>query len=188
MAELGINFDATTVDPSAGFPVYPPGDYICHAVKSDMVDTKPKFPETVSTGKMLVIEWDILEGEFAGNKLWTRLNLVNKNPQAVTIAQGDLSAVCHATGQMHVSNSEQLHFKPISLKVVVKPAGNDKQGVWREAQNEIKGFDKHIAKAGYRAPARTASAAQATAEAPAATTATGKPAGPWAQRRAAAAV
>ena len=73
-------------------------------------------------------------------KIFDQLNLVNRNEQTVEIAQRTLSAICHAVGQVHVSDSEQLHFKPLIVTLKVKPAGNDKSGIYREARNEVAGY------------------------------------------------
>jgi hypothetical protein len=71
---------------------------------------------------------------------------VNRNEQTVEIAQRTLSAICHAVGQMHVGDSEQLHFKPLFVTLKVEPAGKDKYGVHREARNKVSGYS--AAKAG----------------------------------------
>ena len=65
---------------------------------------------------------------------------MNRNEQTVEIAQRTLSALCHAVGQVHVSDSEQLHFKPLIVTLKVEPAGNDKYGVYREARNKVAGY------------------------------------------------
>lgn len=136
MAEIfgGQAFDANTVDPSTSFPVYPAGKYQVQIIASEMRPTKN------GEGQYLALELEILDGESAGGKLFDRLNLVNGNATAQEIAQRTLSAICHAVGVMQVSDSEQLHFKPMVADVRVRPAGNDKQGVMRDAQNEVKGY------------------------------------------------
>ncbi len=134
MAALNQTFDATTVDPSTSFPVYPAGKYLCEIIQSEMRATKD------GNGQFLWLELGILDGEHAGGKIFDRLNLVNANTQAQEIAQRTLSAICHAIGVMQVSDSEQLHFKPLVVDVRVRPAGKDKSGVERDAQNEVKGY------------------------------------------------
>jgi hypothetical protein len=134
MASLNGTFDANNVEPSAPRELLPPGEYIVQIVESEMADTKN------GSGQMLKLTMDIVDGQHTGRKLWDRLNLVNPNAQAVEIAQRTLSAICHATGQLQVHDSEQLHFKPMVAVVKVKPAGLDKQGVHREAQNEVGGY------------------------------------------------
>ena len=131
MAQLGFNggFDATQVDPSSTFDPVPPDDYLVQVINSEMKPTKD------GQGQYLQLEMDILDGEYQGRKVFDRLNLLNNNPQTVEIAQRTLSAICHATGVLNVQDSEQLHFIPMIVKVVVKPA----QGQY-SASNEVKGY------------------------------------------------
>jgi hypothetical protein len=49
---------------------------------------------------------------------------VNPNPTTVEIAQRTLSAICHATGKMHVSDSEELHLIPMTIQVKIRPPKN----------------------------------------------------------------
>jgi len=175
MAQL--NFDASQVEPNAPIEVLPPGDYIVQIVGSEMKSTKDE------TGQMLWLEYDIIDGEFAGRKMWDRLNLVNKNSQAVEIAQRTLSAICRAVGKMAVSDSEELHFKPLIASVKVRPAGPDKSGTHREAQNEVKGY-KPVGGGVQAAPVRAAApqaARPAQAAVAAAAPAVATP--PWKQRK-----
>jgi hypothetical protein len=67
---------------------------------------------------------DILDGPYKGRKIFDQLNLVNPNPTTVEIAQRTLSAICHATGRMHVSDSEELHLIPMTIQVKIKPPKN----------------------------------------------------------------
>lgn len=129
-----LNFNANDVEPSTGFEIIPAGKYKAQIVNSEMEVTKS------GNGQMLKLEFDIVDGQFSGRKLWVRLNLQNPNTQAVEIARRDLSAICHAVGVMALNDSEQLHFKPMTITVKVRPEGNDKNGVWRDAQNEVRGY------------------------------------------------
>jgi hypothetical protein len=115
MASFGQTFDANAVEPSSNYEVLPPGKYLGHIVTSEMRVTKD------GAGQYLYLELDILEGQYAGRKLFDRLNLINANPDAVQIAQRTLSSICRAVGKMQVSNSEQLHLIPMTLDVRVRP-------------------------------------------------------------------
>ncbi len=115
MASFGHTFDASAVEPSNGYDVLPPGKYLGHIVTSEMRVTKD------GAGQYLYLELDILEGQYAGRKLFDRLNLINANPDAVQIAQRTLSSICRAVGKLQVSNSEQLHLIPMTLDVRVRP-------------------------------------------------------------------
>lgn len=171
MANLGMTFDATQVEPSAGFEVIPAGKYHVQIVNSEMRPTK------AGNGEMLWLEMSIIDGPHANKRLFDRLNLVNPNSQAVEIAQRTLSAICHATGQMSVSDSEQLHHRSMIANVKVRPAGPDKSGTHREAQNEIGGYEPM---SGHRP------VAQVTTAAPVVAAAAAKPATPPWRRNSAA--
>ena len=117
MAIFAQTFDANSVEPS-NFDVYPAGKYLSQIVSSEMRPTKD------GGGQYLWLELDVLEGPLAGRKLFDRLNLVNASAQTVEIAQRTLSAICHATGRMHVSDSEELHLIPMTIQVKIRPPKN----------------------------------------------------------------
>lgn len=129
MAQLGTTFEANSVDPSSGFPVVPAGKYLAQIVHSEMKDTKDR------TGKYLQFEIEIIDGPEKGHKIFDRLNLYNSNDTAVQIAQRTLSAVCHATGVMSVSDSEQLHARRMIIEVRIEPG----KGQYRD-QNRVVGY------------------------------------------------
>lgn len=116
MANLGEVFDATTVEPLGSYEVLPAGKYLAQIVDSEMRVTKDGM------GKYLFLEVDVLEGRYAGRKLFDRLNLVNGNEKAVELARRTLSAICHATGVERVKDSSQFHLVPFIADVKVRPA------------------------------------------------------------------
>ena len=156
MAIFAQTFDANSVEPS-NFDVFPAGKYLAQIVSSEMRPTKD------GRGQYLFLELDILEGPFAGRKLFDRLNLVNDNPDTVDIATRTLSSICRATGQMQVKDSEQLHLIPLIADVRVRPP----KGQYGES-NSIRYLPRNAAAApATRAPGAYASApAPATAPAP----------------------
>ena len=103
------------LNPTRAFDVLPPGKYLAQIVSSEMRPTKDGM------GQYLFLEIDILEGQYAGRKLFDRLNLVNPSANAVEIARRTLSALCRAVGKMQVNNSEQLHLLPFIADVRVRP-------------------------------------------------------------------
>ena len=64
MASFGQTFDANAVEPSSNYEVLPPGKYLGHIVTSEMRVTKD------GAGQYLYLELDILEGQYAGRKLF----------------------------------------------------------------------------------------------------------------------
>ncbi len=135
MAQIGGTFDANQVEPNAPFVAIPPGDYPMQIIASAME------PTSKGNGRFLKLELEITDGEHKGRKTYDRLNLENPNQQAVDIARRTLSAICHGVGVLTVTDSEQLHFKPMEVKLAVVPR-KDKQGniVPGEMSNEVKGY------------------------------------------------
>lgn len=128
MAELN-GFDANTIEPTGRFDPVPLGDYVVMISASEMKTTKN------GEGQYLQLTYDISEGEYTGRKVFDRLNLVNKNEQTQEIAQRALSAICRCVGVLHPKNSEELHDKPMVIKVGIRPA---KDGF--EESNSVKGY------------------------------------------------
>lgn len=124
-------FDATQVAPADDFGVIPPGEYLVQIIESEEKPTKD------GGGSYLWLEHEILDGEFKGRKLWNNLNLNNANEKTVEIARRQLSAIAHAVDVLQPRQSADLHFKPLVAVVKVRPAGPDKQGIQRDAQNSI---------------------------------------------------
>ncbi len=129
-----LNFDASQVDPSVAFDPIPAGRYLTEITASEMKPTK------TGNGEMLQLEFTVLDGEFKGRKVWDRLCIRHANSQTVTIAQANLSAICHAVGVLRPQDSMQLHHIPLVVTVKCKA---DESG---EIHNEIKGYAKRESK------------------------------------------
>ncbi|MBA2480446.1 MAG: DUF669 domain-containing protein [Planctomycetes bacterium] len=136
MAHLN-GFNANTVEPSANFEPIPAGKYLAIINDSQMKDTKK------GGGRFLELTFDVIDGEFKGRKLWTRLNLENPNPLTVKIAQGELSSICRALGVMTPNDSVELHGLPLVITVKLKKREDSS-----EMTNEIKGYGKKDATSG----------------------------------------
>lgn len=152
-----LNFDASGIDTTSQFDAIPAGDYEAMVTDSTMKSTKD------GTGQYLELTIEIQSGQFQGRRLWDRLNLSNRNPKAVEIAQKQLAQLCHATGVLQVQDSQQLHNRPIVMKVAVK---NDPE---RGPSNEIKGYKSKGTTqqaAPFQAPRAAAPAAPAAAPLP----------------------
>lgn len=109
-----LNFDANDVPPSTKPDPVPNGWYKMAIVASEVK------PTSTGKGKSLKLELQILEGEHRGRKAYKQLNIVHESAQAQQIAQGELSAICHATGVLKLTNSSQLHNIPMLVQLVVK--------------------------------------------------------------------
>jgi hypothetical protein len=97
--------------------------------------------ELKKNGHFLELTLDVIEGPAKGRKLFDCLNLDNPSAQAVEIAQATLSAICHATGKLTVSDSSELHNIPMVAVVTKKPKkknGTVVEGEWRNEVNTYK--------------------------------------------------
>ena len=113
----GGSFNAEEVKPNAAFDPIPAGEYLVMITDSSMEKTK------AGDGEYLKLTFKVLQdGEYKGRLIWSNLNLVNKNDQAVDIAQRELSGICHATGVMNPEDSQELHGIPMIGRVKVSPA------------------------------------------------------------------
>lgn len=122
-----FDFDATTVTPST-FDALPAGAY-------EVVVTDSKLQETKSgNGTMLVLDLEVISGDYQGRKLWDRLNLVNPSATAVEIARQTLASICRAVGVRRLTDTAVLHDKPLMASVALRrlPDG--------ATQNDIKRY------------------------------------------------
>lgn len=134
---MDLNFDASTVDPNVAYEPLPAGWYKAAIVQSEEKPTKAQ------TGSYLQLSLEVIDGPMHGRKLTDRLNLNNPNATASEIAYRTLSAICHAVGVMTPRTSQDLHDKPLMVKVAVKPADGQ-----YAASNEVKGYEAVTAKSG----------------------------------------
>lgn len=128
MADLQ-GFDANQVEPTGDFEPIPAGKYLAVITESEM------RPNKAGTGSLLLLTFQIIEGEHRNRLLWVRLNLDHPNATAVQIARADLSAICRAVGVLAPRDSVELHNLPLVIQVRVK-----KRTDTGELVNEIKAF------------------------------------------------
>lgn len=124
-------FNANEVDPNFAFEAIPAGKYLAVIVDSEMKPTKN------GDGQYLQFAFQIIEGEYKGRLLWSRLNLDNKNATTVRIARAELSAICRGVGVPAPKDSCELHNIPLVITVGLKK--RDDTG---EMGNVIKGYAK----------------------------------------------
>jgi len=118
MANLG-NFNANEHAEMQSFDPLPAGEYLAQVVSSEVKSNSK------NTGELLKMEWDILDGEYTGRKVFANYNLSHSNPKAAEIGQRELAAACRAMGQGSVQDSEQLHAIPCIIKLKIRPAKGD---------------------------------------------------------------
>jgi len=141
MAQL--NFDANTVDPNVGFDPIPAGKYNAVIVDSEMKATK------TGDGKYLELTFEVLDGEFKGRKVWSRLNINNPNEKAQKIAQAELRHICEAINVMVIQETSQLHNRPLEITVKCKERKDTS-----EITNEVRVYAPKDAATNPAAPAK----------------------------------
>lgn len=161
-----LNFDANAIQPDTSFEPIPAGWY------NAVIDESEMKPTRDGSGAYLALRFNIIDGQYAGRKVFTRLNLRNQNPVAQDIAQKQLSTICHAVNVLNVQDSSQLHALPMQIRVKVT---NDPTGQY-DPSNEISGY-----KAVGTGNGQGVAAPLATPAAPVAPVAPAAPAAPQAQ-------
>lgn len=125
----GYNFNAESIEPNTSYEPIPAGWYTAIISSSEMKATRDGY------GEYLSLTLQVIEGQYENRLVFARLNLKNANDKAVDIARKDLAAICRAVGVMSPQASEELHDKPLMIKVKVRPASGD-----YEASNDIGGY------------------------------------------------
>jgi len=162
MADLSpLNFVPENVeDAGDGFTVVPPGTYPVCIVKSDIIDTK------AGTGKMLVLDCQILEGPNTGDIIVDRLNIKNPSQVSQRIGLSQLKNICDSVGHIGMlKDSEQLHGKPYSVKIVVEDFTSNKTGKTLKSNRIEKRMPRKELVAGSMPTASKASTTKPTAQA-----------------------
>lgn len=123
---------------SQDFSPIPTGEYQALIVESDMKPTKK------NDGQFLELVHEITEGDFKGRKVWANLNLDNPSAKAVEIANRQMASIREATGVANPRDSQDLHNKPMLIRVEFIPAGTTQKNgyVTTRDGNEIKAWKK----------------------------------------------
>ncbi len=123
-----IGFDCNSVDPQQTFDPIPAGWYIAMAVEAEIKETK------AMNGFYLSLQFEVLDGEYKGRKVFTNINLSNPSDAAVEIGQRALSGLGRAINVLNITDSSQVINVPLQVKVKVK---SDAQ---YGPSNEIQGY------------------------------------------------
>ncbi len=99
-----------------------------------VIDQSEEKTNKKGTGSYLELRFEVIEGPSNGRKLWVRLNLNNPSEKAVQIARAELGAICKAVGVITPNVNEDLHDRPLRIKIRSEA---DQNGVLR---NVIKGY------------------------------------------------
>jgi hypothetical protein len=126
MAELNHTVDPNQTEQN--FDPIPAGEYFAVIESSNRKETNN------STGEMLVLCYQIIDGNFKGRKIFNNLMLEykddylnslpedekKKKTQSLQIASNVLNSIGVATGIQTIKDSSQIHNIPIKINVGVK--------------------------------------------------------------------
>jgi hypothetical protein len=139
-------FDAETVPPvERNYDPIPAGKYL--AIIRDSAEKTSKQGHTY-----LNLEFEVLDGQYRGRKVWVNLNLNHPDPEVVKYARAELADICKAVGVLKPADSVQLHNLP--LVITVKVQARKDTG---ELQNRVRGYARKEAAAGQPQQAPAAS-------------------------------
>jgi hypothetical protein len=164
------------------YELMPAGFYVAQVTESEITPLKSGL------GQALKLTFEVLQDGFRNRKVWARLNIRHSgSPEAERIANEQLRELCEAIGVVRMTDTVELHNKPVSIRVKIR---EDKSGQY-EAQNEVIGFKAAAGGAGhghaippssprsFPAPAANTAPSAASAAAPAAGNSP-----PWAKKTA----
>lgn len=143
MTGFNYTFDATQFAPDQGGPAHPVGKFRALISNTEVKPTKD------GTGGMFVVEFTTEAG-----KISNRYNLWNNSQDAVRIAHGQLSALCHATGIHRVDMSnEGAALRNAQLMIEVGKQRGDETYTEVKRVYDVNGNEPGKAGAGPAAPA-----------------------------------
>lgn len=142
MAGIALNYDATNAPINKPLDPVPSGWYNARIIETE------QLPTNKGDGHYLKVTSEVIDGPFAGRKLFDQINLWNPNPVAMEIAYKTLGAIQHATGILNMQHTDQLLNIPLKVKAKLNGARTETNpdgtpGKSYEASNDVKGYD-HI--------------------------------------------
>ena len=109
-----LNFDVSQTAPHSGYDPLPSGWYVVQIRNTENKRTQ------AGNGFCLNVEYEVLSDEHRGRKLWENLCYEHPNHETVKIARARISAMCHAAGLPHCSETAMIHNIPFKIKVGLK--------------------------------------------------------------------
>ena len=108
-----FNFDAAThvAAPAPERAPLPKGMYEVAVISSDLKTTQ------AGTGQYIELTLQVLDGPHGGRRIWDRLNISNPNKTAEDIAKRQLQMLCLAAGVTNLTDTEQLHDRPVLAEI-----------------------------------------------------------------------
>lgn len=106
-------FDSSQVEPAQGD--LPEGEFLVSVIQTEIKTTK------AGDGDILVVQYQVLNGPYAGRIIYENINLVNPSQIAVTIGRQALSALCRSVGIFSALNdSDDLCDKTLIVRLKLR--------------------------------------------------------------------
>lgn len=112
MADLN-GFNADEHEPSS-YEQIPEGTYRAWVIESELRETK------AGNGSYLNLKLEIIDGPMKGRTIYTMIMREHPKQKVVDIGNSQLADLCRATGVLAPKRSEDLHEKPLGIRVVQK--------------------------------------------------------------------
>jgi len=127
-----FSFDTNSVQKRENdYSLLPAGWYTAQVTESEIVALKS------GQGQALKLTFEVLSDGYRNRKVWARLNVQHRgSPQAEQIAQQQLRELCDSIGVVRMTDTVELHNKPVQIKVKVRKSDDPQY----EDQNEVNGF------------------------------------------------
>lgn len=137
MANLNGSYDPNA-EAQQDIGAIPSGEYLAQIVDSDMKPTKN------NDGEYLELEYNVMDGEYKGRKVWARLNLSSPSQKAQEIANRQFASIREATGVANPRDSQELHYKPHVIRVEFIPSGTTQKNGYTTTRdgNEVKAWKR----------------------------------------------
>jgi hypothetical protein len=132
----GLNIDANVEESTGSKTIIPAGKYKACLVADELKNNSK------GTGKILTLQLQILDTDFAGLIVKDNLNITNPSPTAQAIGQGTLKRICNLCKvQFPPRDTAGLMGKPMMIDVVVESfksdSGNDAKSNKIKAYNAV---------------------------------------------------
>mgnify|MGYP000845361311 CR=1 FL=1 len=136
MADLSaMGLDPDVEESTGSFQVLPEGTYKVVIVGDRITTTKS------GTGKMFEIKLQVIDGQYAGQTVVDRLNIINPNAIAQKIGQGQVRRLCSLTGVPYpCPDSTMMYGKPILATIKVEDFISNKTGNALKS-NKVAGYN-----------------------------------------------
>lgn len=128
--DLEYDYDVDSMDLNTRPALIPAGKYLAQAVSGEKKETR-------TGGKMLVLKFEIMDGDYAGSIITQRYNIVNDSQQTMLISQQQIGNLGQCVGVPRFRDAELLFFKPVIINVKIS---KDKSGQYSDS-NEISYYE-----------------------------------------------